>query len=88
MGCSLHKSSVDPGLDLDAEARWLGFSASDLDAIRLFYQRVGERNAEMFSIQALAAYSGVNICHYAQRLFRVSAATEALDLRRLITGLW
>ena len=88
MGCSLHKSSVDPGLDLDAEARWLGFSASDLDAIRLFYQRVGERNAGVFSIQALAAFSGVNICNCALRLFRVSAATEALDLRHLIAGLW
>ena len=88
MGCSLHKASVNPGIEWDVEVRWLGFSDSDLDAVRLLCQRAGERNAGAFTLQALAAFSGVTAPPFALRLFRVSATTEVLDLRRFLTGLW
>ena len=88
MGCSLHKASVTPGIDAEAEARWLGFSDGDVDAMRLVCQRAGERNAGVCTLKALVELSGATLSPFALRLFRVSSATDALDLRRMLNGLW
>ena len=89
MGCSSSQISGSVQVeDPHSELRLLGFSSDDLDAVSRLLHQVRGDNAGVCSLQALAAFTKTTLSSFALRLFRVSAATEALDLRRLITGLW
>ena len=89
MGCSsTHISGSVQVEDPHSELRLLGFSSEDLDAVSRLFQQVRGDNAGVCSLQSLAAFTKITLSPFALRLFRVSAATEALDLRHLIAGLW
>ena len=88
MGCTIRKSSVDPAPQLQADMQRLGFSERDLEIVRLVHKQVAEKNAGVFSLRALSAFTGTTLSPLVLRLFRVTAATDPVDLRLFLTRLW
>ena len=89
MGCSSAQVSGSEEAEApQAELGLLGFGSEDLDAVARLLQQVRGDSAGASSLQALAAFTRIQLSPFVLRLFRVSSATETLDLRRMLNGLW
>lgn len=89
MGCtSTLMPDQEPSEDLEADLRQLGLSDDDRATLTRLYQQVAEKNAGVFSLRALSAFTGTTLSPLVLRLFRVTAATDPVDLRLFLTRLW